>query len=122
MNFTIFLNKYTFLRAGLLRRRPNFYLMHNLSVLLIYDLRSHMLLSSSFIVTFKRTMQLWRLFGPPTAPELGDPNYGVGFAAKPSHWKPATALATPTYELFPMESNLMLGCSKNKIYAAQEIP
>lgn len=97
-------------------------MMRPFSGLLIYDLRSRVLPSSSFVVTFKRTTQPWRPFGPPTAPEPGDPNYSVGFAAKPSHWKPATALATPTYELFPMESNLMLGCSKNKIYAAQEIP
>lgn len=61
-------------------------------------------------------------FNPPTAPELGDPNYNVGLAAKPSHWKPATALATPAHDLLPMESNLMLHCLKNKICAPQEIP
>lgn len=44
--------------------------------------------------SFKGTLQLWWPLGPAAAPELGDPNYRVGFAAKPSHWKPATALVT----------------------------
>lgn len=51
---------------------------------------------------------------PPAAPEQGDHDYSAGTAAKASHWKPATALATPAHELFPLESNLMLGCSKKQ--------
>lgn len=87
----------------------------------IYNLRTRVLISSSFLVTFKCTRQPRWPFGPQLQSWVTLVTV-LALAAKPSHWKAATALATPAYELFPIESNLMLGCSKSKIYAAQEIP
>lgn len=107
-------DKYTFHRAGLT-------LLEWCAKVFIYNLRTRVLISCSFVVTFKCTRQPWWPFGPQLQSWVTLVTV-LALAAKPSRWKAATALATPAYELFPIESNLMLGWSKSKIYAAQEIP
>lgn len=61
-------------------------------------------------------------FGPAAPEQRATGVAAWASAASPAAWRAATVWATPPYELFPIEGNLMLGCPESKIYAAQEIP